>query len=252
MEQQGRYSRNRIHISDQEQEMIRECGVFIAGCGIGSYIAESLLRLGFENLTIVDGDVVELTNVNRQNYTESDIGLLKAEVLRKRLLTINSSAKINVFSKFITEDNLTGFDLASCKVAINALDFSTRAPFLFDDTCTKLGIPVIHPYNLGWAGFATVITKESRNIRSLDNSHKVFELNVGQFIVESLKDRNIPAGWLEDFLLRYKEIAGQFPPPQLSIGLFLLSGLVSHVIFDIATRKPVKEFPDFYYLSLLQ
>lgn len=241
-----------IHIEEREQEIIKGYRIFIAGCGIGSYIAECLLRLGFENIAIVDGDRVELSNLNRQNYSESDIGSLKAEVLKKRLLEINSSATIDVFPQFITVENLADFNLASYRVAVNALDFSTQVPFLFDNLCCKLGIPVIHPYNLGWAGFVTVITAESRQIQSLGDYSKGFELNVGQFIIESLKNRNIPSTWFESFLSKYKKIALTYPPPQLSIGLFLLSGMVSHIIYDIAINKPVRKFPESYYLSLYQ
>lgn len=246
---ESRYNRNQIHITAEQQTIIKDFKILIAGCGIGSYIAECLIRLGFETLTIVDGDSVELTNLNRQNYTEDDLSLNKAKVLKKRLLSINKKAKINAIPEFITVENLPKLKI-NHKVAINALDFSTDAPFIFDEVCSKKGIPVIHPYNLGWAAFVTVITPRTPNIQSLKNSHKVFELNVAKFIVASLKEKNIPSEWLEDFLKRYEEIALVFPPPQLSIGVNLLSGMVSHIIFNIATNKPIKEFPDSYYLSL--
>lgn len=244
-----RYNRNLIHIDEKDQNRIKNCKILIAGCGIGSYIAECLLRLGFENLTIVDGDLVELSNLNRQNYTEADIGKNKAEILKKRLLAINAGAQIEAITEYITVENLDNFKIDH-KISINALDFSTDIPFLFDEVCCQLGIPVIHPYNLGWAGFVTVITAQSRNMKSLEHAHKVFELNVGKFIVENLKEKNIPTEWLVHFLDGYQTIALTSPPPQLSIGVQLLSGMVSHIIFNIATNKPIKEFPESYYLSL--
>lgn len=244
-----RYSRNLIHIDEKDQQQLKNCKILIAGCGIGSYIAECLLRLGFENLTIVDGDLVELTNLNRQNYTEVDIGKNKAEVLKKRLLAINAGAQIEAITEYITIENLTNFKIDHT-VSINALDFSTDIPFLFDEVCSKLDIPVIHPYNLGWAGFITVITAKSRNMKSLEQTHKVFELNVGKFIVENLQEKKVPTEWLERFLNEYQEIASISSPPQLSIGVHLLSGMVTHIIYNIVTNKPVKEFPESYYLSL--
>ena len=77
-----RYIRNNIHIKEEDQQRIKDFPVLIGGCGIGSYIAECLLRMGFENLTIADGDVVELTNLNRQNYTSKDIGIKKVFALQ--------------------------------------------------------------------------------------------------------------------------------------------------------------------------
>ncbi|MGV4415094.1 ThiF family adenylyltransferase [Chryseobacterium sp. T1] len=59
-----RYSRNRLYISDEEQNLIKHIPILLAGSGIGSNIAECALRLGFENITIVDGDVVEISNLN--------------------------------------------------------------------------------------------------------------------------------------------------------------------------------------------
>ena len=79
-----RYSRNRIYVTPEKQRMIKDYRILLAGAGIGSIIAECALRFGFENITIVDGDVVELSNLNRQNYTVADIGKFKAEALKER------------------------------------------------------------------------------------------------------------------------------------------------------------------------
>lgn len=79
-----RYTRNRIYIAPEEQEKIRLAPILIGGCGLGSNIAECILRLGFENITIVDGDNVELSNLNRQNYINDDIDKLKANQLYER------------------------------------------------------------------------------------------------------------------------------------------------------------------------
>ncbi len=246
-----RYIRNSIHITEEEQQLIKNFPVLIAGCGIGSYIAECLLRMGFENLTIADGDVVELNNLNRQNYINSDIGIKKVIALKNRLQAINPEAKISVFPEFINQDNLYGIGL-NHKVAINALDFSSNIPFIFDQYMSEREIPVVHPYNLGWAGFLTVLPPNGLNLASLKRAHQTFELNVGEFIVDSLKARRIETSWLEEFLKEYGKIALISPPPQLSLGLYILSGMVSHIIFNFATRKSVKYFPEFYYLSMIE
>ena len=57
-----RYSRNRIYVSDEEQEKIRQTRILLGGAGIGSIIAECALRFGFEKMTIVDGDKIEESN----------------------------------------------------------------------------------------------------------------------------------------------------------------------------------------------
>ena len=75
----GRYDYNRIFISDQEQETIRNCRVFIGGAASGSVIAECALRIGFEKMTVVDNSNVQLSDLNRHNFTMEDIGHSKAE-----------------------------------------------------------------------------------------------------------------------------------------------------------------------------
>ena len=89
-----RYNRNRIYVSTDQQDKIRETRILLGGAGIGSIIAECALRFGFEDMVIVDGDKVELSNLNRQNYVKSDIGKSKAECLSKRLLRVNPKANI--------------------------------------------------------------------------------------------------------------------------------------------------------------
>lgn len=96
-----RYKRNSIHIKEGEQRRIQDFRVLIGGCGIGSYIAECLLRMGFENMIIIDGDIVELTNLNRQNYVEADIGVNKAIALKDRLMAIHPDAKIRAYPEFL-------------------------------------------------------------------------------------------------------------------------------------------------------
>ncbi|MCH5597958.1 hypothetical protein [Niabella ginsengisoli] len=84
----------------------------------------------------------------------------------------------------------------------------------------------------------------------LHDQHKIFELNVGAFIVDRLKCNNISVEWIENFLDSYDKISGHSSPPQLSIGVQILSGMVTHIAYDIATGKTFKQFPEFYYLSL--
>ena len=81
-----RYSRNRIYVSDKEQLRIKDFKIVLGGAGIGSIIAECLLRFGFDTLTIVDGDIVEESNLNRQNYTYNDIGVSKVKALKKIMM----------------------------------------------------------------------------------------------------------------------------------------------------------------------
>lgn len=77
-------------------EALRAKKVIIFGVGgVGSWCAEALVRTGLIHLTIVDGDVVQASNVNRQlPATRATMGMPKVEALKERLLTINPDAEI--------------------------------------------------------------------------------------------------------------------------------------------------------------
>ena len=98
--EEEKYNRNRIYIKPDEQERIKHFRVLLGGAGIGSIIAECALRMGFETITIIDGDKVEESNLNLQNYRLEDISNYKAESLAKRLLSINPKANIRVVKDF--------------------------------------------------------------------------------------------------------------------------------------------------------
>ena len=176
-----RYSRNRLYVSKREQSIIKDYKIFLGGAGIGSIIAECALRFGFEHITIVDGDKVKESNLNRQNYTEKDIGRYKAECLAERLQSINPDAQIDFHTKFLTPDNIEKI-LNDHDVAINALDFKDDTPFVFDRICKERKIPVLHPYNFGWAGFVTIVDPLGHSLSEQTEEPKGFELKVAEYV----------------------------------------------------------------------
>ena len=90
---ESRYERNGI-ITDDEQNRLKRTKVAIVGLGgLGGYVAEQLVRLGIGELVLVDGDVFNESNLNRQLFsTEAAIGHSKAEVANARLKAIDSEA----------------------------------------------------------------------------------------------------------------------------------------------------------------
>lgn len=245
----NRYNRNRIYISDEEQEKIRSVRILLGGAGIGSVIAECALRIGFEDIVIVDGDKVELSNLNRQNYVKSDIGKPKAECLAKRLLKINPKAKIKYYNVFIDNDNVLEL-LEGVTIAINALDFKSNIPFAFDELCSEHKIPVLHPYNFGWGAFLTIVKPGGYKLSELSTSYEGFELKMAEFVAKYCTFWNMPNRWLDKVICSYKREKKQLPPPQLSVASWIVAGHCVNAMFDIITGKEVKYFPKFYFSSL--
>lgn len=191
-----RYSRNRLYMSEREQNMVKDYKIFLGAAGIGSIVAECALRFGFEHITIIDGDKVERSNLNRQNYTENDIGRYKAECLAERLLSINPDAHIRFYTEFLAPGNIEKM-LNGHDVAVNALDFKDNTPFVFDEICKDRNIPVLHPYNFGWAGFVTVVDPLGHSISELAEEPKGFELKVAEYVGGHGAFWNQPKEWLD-------------------------------------------------------
>jgi len=242
------YSQNRIYISEKEQERMRNLKIVFGGLGLGSVIAECALRMGFETLHLIDGDVVELPNLNRQNYTRNDIGKPKCVAIYERLKQINPNANITYANVFLTAENLAEY-LAGADIAVNAIDFASDAPLIFDDVCFEMGIPVVHPYNLGFGGLACVLTKQSANFRNLSNTYEDMEVHVVNHVVNTLDKQGFDTSVLKKALTKYIAEQEAKSPPQLSIAAWLSGGLCTDIFLKILRNESVSIFPNFYYVN---
>ena len=98
------FSRSEALLGAEVMEGLRTKRVILFGVGgVGSWCAEALVRTGLVHLTIVDGDTVQPSNVNRQlPATRETLGRPKVEVLKERLLTINPEAEIEAIYKYLS------------------------------------------------------------------------------------------------------------------------------------------------------
>ena len=242
------YQRNRIYISSEEQEIIKHTKILIAGAGLGSNIAECALRLGFENITICDMDNVEHSNLNRQNYTEYDIEKSKVESLYYRLKTINPRAVIKQHNVFLSENNCADY-INGIDIAINTIDFTSTAPFVFDEICLKNNIPVLHPYNFGWAGCVFVINQSSESLKDIIRHDEQAEVAIVEHIIQNSQP-DVDLRWLENVLEAYVKEKCDDSPPQLAPASWITAGVCTNLLYKIANHKETKVFPEFYLASV--
>ena len=101
------FSRSEALLGAEVMEALRTKRVVIFGVGgVGSYAAEALVRTGLTHLTLVDGDTVQPSNINRQlPATRATLGMPKVEALKERLLAINPDAEIEAIAKFYHDDD---------------------------------------------------------------------------------------------------------------------------------------------------
>lgn len=141
-----RYDRQ-IRISElgvDGQLKLKNSRVLVVGVGgLGGVAATYLAAAGVGHLRIVDGEVLELNNLNRQiPYSEKDVGRPKAEALAERLRLLNSDIVIEAIPKKITTDNVDEL-MRGVDVVVDGLD-SFEARFLVNDKCVEFGVPFVH------------------------------------------------------------------------------------------------------------
>lgn len=117
-----RFLRNQILFFDKDLSKLVNLKVIIFGVGgVGGQVVEMLARSGIENLTLVDFDRVNITNINRQIIAlESTIDKLKVEVFKDRILDINPNAKVTIFPIVYDENHL--INLNDYDYIIDAID----------------------------------------------------------------------------------------------------------------------------------
>lgn len=120
----GIFQRTELLMGKELMDKIMSRNVIIFGIGgVGSWCAESLVRSGIQNLTIVDSDRICITNINRQLHaTVRTVGEVKTEALKKRLLEINPSARITAVQKIYNRDNHDFFELEKYDYIVDAID----------------------------------------------------------------------------------------------------------------------------------
>jgi adenylyltransferase/sulfurtransferase len=132
------------YLGEEGQEKLRNAHVVVAGVGgLGSPNAIYLAAAGIGHLTLIDSDVVSLSNLNRQIlHYDQDIGREKVFSGAEKLRLLNSTVRVTPVMERIDESNAARF-IAGAQVVIDGLDnFETR--LILNQACVTLGIPFIH------------------------------------------------------------------------------------------------------------
>lgn len=135
--EQAIFRRTELLLGNETVDRIAQQRVIIFGVGgVGSWCAESLVRSGIRQLTIVDSDRVCITNINRQLMaTTKTVGQVKVEALKERLLTINPSAEIVALQKIFTEETAHEFQIETYDYIIDAIDSLKDKALLIELAC---------------------------------------------------------------------------------------------------------------------
>jgi sulfur carrier protein ThiS adenylyltransferase len=188
------------YIGADKLEKIQSVKVGIAGAGgLGSNCACNLVRSGFKNLTIVDFDVIESSNLDRQFYFLDQIGMPKIEVLKNNLLRINPDLELNMIQQQITRENADNF-FSGCDIIVEAFDKVAGKTMLVEKYYASDKFLVSASGLAGWGNSDAIVVKKI---------HEKFYL-IGDSISEANEYRppisprvNIAAAKQADVILDY-------------------------------------------------
>ncbi len=136
------------------QAAMRAAHVLVVGVGgLGAPVLQYLVGAGVGHLTLVDGDLVSLSNLHRQTlFREADVGQPKVAVAAATLRRLNADCQIRTFAWPLTPANAQHL-VAPCTLVLDCAD-SFAASYILSDQCHATGVPLISASALGFTGYA--------------------------------------------------------------------------------------------------
>ena len=112
-------------LGKEAMDKLSRAHVVVAGCGgVGSYTVEALIRSGIGKITVIDSDIVDVTNINRQIIATHDtVGKLKVEVAKSRALSINPDVEFLAIPEYIEKDNVSEILPTDADYIVDAIDY---------------------------------------------------------------------------------------------------------------------------------
>ncbi len=145
----NQFKRLELLIGDKINKIHSKHVLVIGLGGVGSYAVEALIRSGIENITIVDKDIIDITNLNRQLMTTFDnIGKYKTDEIEKRIISINPNCKVKKITKNIDLNNIDELFIDNIDYVVDACDtLSVKMELI--RICKRKGIKLISSMGTG-------------------------------------------------------------------------------------------------------
>ena len=144
------FERLELIIGKENVNKLNNTKVLVIGLGgVGGILTEILVRNGIKNIVIVDNDIVDITNKNRQIIAlDSSVGKKKTDVMKDRLLDINKECNITCISDFIDEKNIDLLFQEDIDYVIDACD-TVSTKILLIKECLKRNIKILSSMGMG-------------------------------------------------------------------------------------------------------
>lgn len=248
-------------VSMELQEKLRHAKLVVAGCGsIGSPVATTATRSGMEDITMADPDVVEESNLARQDYTYDQVSINKSIALRDNLKRINPYPNFKAISEGITEENVEEL-VKNADILFDGIDIrASDMMYKFHEYAAKYKKPVIVGYDLAGTAMLAVYRYDKKDMKPLDGdispemieqfkmvkgAYKEGKISEGQFLdyvnhtlTGAINPFQVPVEQFEQ-LINKKE--GETRTPQIGTTSRLIGALAIETMKQILSGNEVKD-----------
>ncbi len=147
---EDRFQRTRMLIGDEALTRLQDSKILVFGVGgVGGYVCEALARAGVGRIDVVDKDVIDITNINRQIIATTDtVGLPKVEVCKARMASINPEIRCEAKKLFFLPETSAEFDFTQYDYIVDAVD-NVTAKIAIICKAKEAGTPIISSMGTG-------------------------------------------------------------------------------------------------------
>lgn len=144
------FQRTEMLLGEEKMERLAKTRVAVFGIGgVGGFVVEALVRSGIGAIDIIDKDMVDPTNLNRQIIaTQSTIGRYKVDVMEERIHDINPECKVKGYKCFYLPENKDEFDFTKYDYVVDAVD-TVAAKLQLVEQAKEAGVPIISSMGAG-------------------------------------------------------------------------------------------------------
>lgn len=244
------FSRNKFFIDTALQSLLLKTKIAFLGCGLSSQVAVLSARTGIGNFLFADGDTVDYSNLNRQAYNNSHVGLNKAVVMEDLVKKINNKIKVEVYNRNIILDDIDyicgAYDIIVCTIDVSSLYFEIAKRVQIHKKVA------IFPLNIGYSSFNFVVNINSGNFDDLfNNDLPTNDLDYYKRLFFMYKDYlpHYLVDMGDNFLNNFKE-DDYFP--QLGIACYLNSSIINTIIISILLNNSIPVLPEPIMFDILE
>lgn len=212
-------------IGEENFNKIVNSKILLVGIGgVGSFAFEALIRSGFQNITVIDKDVVEITNLNRQLLaTLNTVGLPKVNVASNKAEEINEDIKITGICKYLNKDNIVELD-KDYDYIIDACDtLNTKLELI--KYAQENNIKIISAMGLGNRVNAALIKVTTLNKTSNDPLAK----RLRKLVKENNLNSKVPVVCSEELPYKKGEVNSMITSPGVA-GLLMVNYIINDII----------------------